>query len=229
VILLYVAVAIAPIIGIVAFLMYRERLPNWRKWDRILAATIIILLLSPIWISVGRFIVSAVVDHFTPRPLHPTYETLNKRGFYVFVLPEQEVHRRGWQQDITLWSWDIHCGLLTGDTYNPLVVTYTDSAGNNAFVIQHGPWGMIWDYSQTITKEQVPWESRWTSTGIITYRTRSAQENMRQYLYHFSDMQGWRVEIASSLSVTETLELIKALEYIGPPIETLNDPWDCKN
>jgi amino acid transporter len=229
VILLYVAVAIAPIIGIIAFLMYRKRLPNWRKWDRILAVTIIILLLSPIWISVGGFIVSEVVAHFTPRPLHPTYETLNKRGFYVFVLPEQEVHGRGWKQDITLWSWDIHCGLLTGDTYNPLVVTYTDSAGDNAFVIQHGPWGMIWDHSQNITKEQVSWESRWTSAGIITYRTRSAQENMGRYLYHFSDMKGWGVEIASSLSITETLELIKALEYIGPSIETLNDPWDCKN
>ncbi len=228
-ILLYVAVAIVSVISIIAFLIYREHLPNWHRWDGILAATIIILLLSPIWVSVSIFTVSEVVDHFTPRPLHPTHETLSGRGFYVFVLPEQEMLRRGWQQDITLWSWDIHCGVFTGDTYNPLVVTYTDGAGNSAFVIQHGPWGMVWDYSQTITKEQVLWESRWTGTGVITYRTRSAQDSMMRYLYHFSDMQGWRVEIASSLSVTETLDLIKVLEYIGPPIETLNDPWDCRS
>jgi amino acid transporter len=228
-ILLYVAVAIVLVIGIIAFLIYRERLSNWRKWDRILAVTIIMLLLSPIWVSVGRFTVSGVLDYFTPRPLHPTYEALKRRGFYVFVLPEQEMYRRDWQQDITLWSWDIHCGLLTGDTYNPLRVTYTDSAGNDVFIIQHGPWGMVWDYSKTITKEQMPWESRWSSTGIITYRTRLAQDNMWQYLYHFSDMQGWGVEIASSLPVTETLDLIKTLEYIGPPIERLNDPWDCRH
>jgi hypothetical protein len=226
---LYVVFLILSFIGLSAFLVYRERLSNWQKWGQIFAEIIIVILLSPIWFSVGRFAVSVVVDRLTPRPLHPTYEALKRRGFYVFVLPEQEAHARGWQQDITLWSWNIHCGVLTGDTYNPLVVTYRDSADNVMFVIQHGPWRMVWDYSQATNKEQVLWESKWTSTGVITYRTRPAESNMWQYLYQFSDMQGWNVEIVSSLSVTETLELIKELEYVGPPIEILNDPWDCKN
>ncbi|GEM_PF-1657032 len=226
---LYVVFLILSFIGLSAFLVYRERLSKWKIWGQVFAAIILIVLLSPIWFSVGRFAVSEVVSYLTPRPLHPTYDTLKRRGFYVFVLPEQKAHTRGWQQDITIWSWNIHCGVLTGDTYNPLVVTYRDSADNVMFVIQHGPWRMIWDYSQTTDKEQVFWESKWTSTGVITYRTRSAESNMLQHLYQFSDMQGWNVEIVSSLSVTETLELIEELEYVGPPIEILNDPWDCKN
>ena len=225
----YVVAVLLSIIGGIAFLIRRKHLSNWMKWDRWIALIIVGVLLSPIWIGAGHFIVSNVIDHFTPRPLHPTYETLKNRGFYVFVLPEQEINSRGWQQDITLWSWDVHCGVLTGDTYNPLRVTYRNGVGNRVFEIQHGPWGMIWDYSQTITKTRVTLESELSSTGSLTYRTRSAQSNITRHLYHFSDMQGWDVDIASNLSVTETLELIETLEYVGPPIETLNDPWDCKD
>jgi len=226
---LYIVFLILSFIGLSAFLVYWERLSNWQKWGQILAAIIVIILFSPIWVNVGRFVVSEAVNYLTPRPLHPTYDALKRRGFYVFVLPEQEMHARGWQQDITLNSWNIHCGVLTGDTYNPLVVTYKDDIDKPVFIIQHGPWDMIWDYSQTITKEQVSWESWWTSTNTITYRVGPAEYNIWRYIYHFSDMQGWSVAIASSLSVTETLELIKGLEYVGPPIETLNDPWDCKD
>jgi hypothetical protein len=231
VILLYVYIVflILSFVGLSAFLVYRERLSKWQKWGHVFAAIIIIILLSPIWCSVGRFAVSEVVDRLTHRPLHPTYEDLQRHGFYVFVLPTQEAHARGWQQDITLWSWNIHCGVLSGDTYNPLVVTYRDDADNDMFIIQHGPWGVIWDYSQATNREQILWESKWTSTNSITYHTQPAEYNLGRYLYQFSDMQGWNVAIVSSLSVTETLELIKELEYVGPPIEILDDPWDCKD
>ncbi len=146
---LYVVFLILSFVGLSAFLVFREQLSNWQKRGQILAAIIIVILLSPIWFSVGRFAVSEVVNRLTPRPLHPTYEALERRGFYVFVLPEREVHARGWQQDITLWSWNIHCGVLTGDTYNPLLVTYRDNSDNVIFAIQHGPWSMTWDYSDS--------------------------------------------------------------------------------
>jgi len=119
---LYVVFWILSFVGLSAFLVYRGHLPKRQKWGQIVAVIILVVLLSPIWFSVGRFAVSEVANRLTPRPLHPTYEALKGRGFYVFVLPEQEVRARGWQQDITLWSWNIHCGVLTGDTYNPLVL-----------------------------------------------------------------------------------------------------------
>ena len=228
-VLLYVVAVILSVIGGMAFLIRRKHLSHWVKLDRLITLIIISVLLSPICVGVGHFVVSEAIAYLTPRPLHPTYEVLEKQGFYVFVLPEQEVNVRGWQQDITIWSWSIHCGMLTGDTYNPLTITYRNNVGDRVFEIQHGPWDMLWDYSQIITKTQVTWESELSGPGSLTYHTRSAQSNITQYLYHFSDMQGEDVDISSNLSVTETLELIKMLEYVGPPIETLTDPWDCKS
>lgn len=225
---LYIAAIIPLVIVNVLFLIYRAHLPSRKKWEAIIFGITLCVLFSPICIAVGRFVTSEVLEYVNPKPLHPTYAQLKKHGFYIFTLPEQEMYKRNWQQDIALWSWKIHCGVLTGDTYNPLVVTYKDQDENQVFVIQHGPWSIIWDRSKAIVKEKVPWESQWNNTGEILYYTNSERSNMWRHLYDFSDMQDQRVQIVSSLPVTETLELIKALEYIGPPVETLNNPWNCR-
>lgn len=216
-------------VGGIVFLLRGKQLSNRVKWDRLIGSLIIGLLLSPACICISYIIVSNAIDRVTPRPLHPTYESLENRGFYVFVLPEEEINLRGWGQEITLWSWNSHCGVLIGDTYNPLMVTYRDEVGGRVFEIQHGPWRMIWNGSETITTTQVALESEWSSTSSLTHKTRLGQNNMIRHRYYFVDRQGWGVDIASSLSVTETLELIEMLEYVGPPVEKLNDPWDCKN
>ena len=225
---LYLPAILLAAVSSVLLLIYRSRIPGWQKWDTFIFRIAVLILFSPIYIAVGHFIISEAIVYFTPKPLHPTYTTLKKQGFYVFALPEQEVQKRNWQQDITLYSWNIHCGLLTTDTYNPLIVTYRDRDGDQVFVIQHGPWSMIWDHSKAITKEQIPWESSWSNTGKITYYTNSEQNNILRHLYYFSDMQKQGVQIVSSLSVTETLKLIETLEYIGPPVEILDNPWNCQ-
>jgi hypothetical protein len=167
-----------------------------------------------------------ILNAVTPRPLHPTYAALRKHGFYVFVLPEDETARRGWEQSIRIWSWDIHCGLLQGDTYNPLSVSYYDSDGETAFWINLGPWyAPMW--SPGLSYTEMSFESPWSSTGTLAYYTETT-ENGTYTPYYFVDMQGYPVVIGGQLPFTETLELIENLEYVGPPLETLNDPWDCR-
>jgi hypothetical protein len=225
----YAAAITTLVVAGIAFLLFGKHLPNSRRWDRLIAVAIVVVLLSLLYLSVGKIAFSTVVELWSPRPIHPTYEHLKKRGFYVFVLPDREVDARGWEQEVALWSWTAHCGVLTGDTYNPLVVTYGDDVGDTMLKIQHGPWKMVWDHTETSAETHVPWESEWSSEGRITYYTRPAPSNIARHLYRFSDMHGYDVQIAGSLSVTETLRLIRDLEYVGRAVETLNDPWGCSN
>lgn len=61
-----------------------------------------------------------------PHPLNPTYEELVHRGFYIYVLPSNEVAARKWQETVSIWSWDRHCsGVELSETANPIRVVYT--------------------------------------------------------------------------------------------------------
>jgi hypothetical protein len=185
-------------------------------------------LSSPFCLWIGNLTFPAITDLFTEKPIHPTYEQLEKRGFYIFVLPEREVQQRQWKQDIIIGSWNVHCGVLLGDTYNPLIIKYTDEKDNEVFTIQLA-WRMTWGISDATTRTQIYWESELTDKNQLIHYSRSGENEIYRNLYQFQDMQGYNVDIVSSLPVTETLNLIQQIEYIGPARETLANPWNCGN
>ncbi len=198
------------------------------RWGRLMVLVFIGVITAPCWLTISYYTLDWTIESVTPRPLHPSYASLKAHGFYVFVLPQSEIERRGWKQWVRLWSWDIHCGLLRGDTTNPLVVYYTDQLAKKVFEIWHGPWGIVWNYGLPTVQSQVESHLAWNTTGTLTYYTQTRADGSSRHLYRFEDMAGYPVEISSQLSITETLELIEQLEYVGPPSETVRDPWDCQ-
>lgn len=154
-------------------------------------------------------------------PLYPTYEELTRRGFYIYVLPESEVEQRGWLQTVSIWSWDRHCkGIELSETFNPISVTYREQEGTRPeFVITIGPWDMAWDYRKPTT--EVNLDTPWALDGTAVYYT-----NANYIRFKFQDRFGIPVQISSRLSINEIVELINQLEYIGPPPETVTNPWD---
>jgi len=196
-----------------------------RSW--IITFGVIGTLVIVVYVVLGNSMIVRIADTFTSRPLYPTYESLQAHGFYVFVIPQSEVQQRKWVQTVSIYSWTMHCGLLTVDTYNPLQIWYTDDTDKRGFEIQLGPWGMVWDHGLPTEKIEIELKSKWSSTDSLTYYTQTTSEGLPRRLYRFSDLSGYAVEIQSNLSVTETIGLIEQFEYIGPPIEKVNGPWDC--
>lgn len=220
--------ALAILLG-AAFLILKRRYRVPAKWDKIVGLTMIMVLFSPFCLWMGDVTFSSLTNHFTPKPLYPTHEELRRRGFYIFELPKETIEQRQWKQEIIIGSWNIHCGVLLGDTYNPLIIKYTDNSENEVFRIQLA-WRIIWNLYEAESRTQVDLDTEWADPKTLTYYTRPMQnDNLTRNLYHFRDLQGYGVDIVSSISVTETLGMIKQLEYIGPPIETLKDPWYCGN
>ena len=75
--------------------------------------------------------------------MHPTVSELTNRGHYVFILPDEVLHDNGWTEVISLYSWDAHCGVLLGDSFNPIRIAYEDNEANKVFVIQLA-WRLTW-------------------------------------------------------------------------------------
>ena len=187
------------------------------------------VLFSPFCLWMGNVTFTTLTSHFTPKPVYPTHEELRRRGFYIFELPRETIEQRQWKQEIIIGSWNTHCGVLLGDTYNPLIIKYKDNNEKEVFRIQLA-WRITWSIFAAESRTQVDLDTEWAEPKTLIYYTQPMQnENLDRNLYHFQDLKGYGVDIVSSLSVTETLELIKQLEYFGPPMETLKDPWYCGN
>ncbi len=164
-----------------------------------------------------------------------TYDTLKREGFYVYVLPEEDVIEYGWQQEITMRSFDRHCNGLTQDeTYNPLQVrymkTYDSTSRDNLaqsalFTVQLGPWPPPWVSGEGWTEIKI--ESEYIEGNIVWYKEWSNATNGTFFGLIFTDMFNQLVHISSWLSLTETVSLIGELNYVGPSFDTIENPWDC--
>jgi hypothetical protein len=161
-------------------------------------------------------------------PLHPKYDELISRGFYVYVLPKHEMEERGWSREISIWSWSRHCqGGEISETFNPIQIDYTGSdSGLNLMI---GPWDMYWDNRRSTTdiNLRTPWALNENAEYYII------TEDGKDYVHlRFNDRFKIPVQIVSNLSVGEVVQLINQLEYIGPPPDTVTNPWDysrCPN
>jgi hypothetical protein len=153
-------------------------------------------------------------------PLHPDYEELTQRGFYIYVLPESELEQRGWLQTVSIWSWDRHCkGFEVSETFNPISVAYRGQATQPELAITIGPWSMAWDHRKPTT--EVKLDTLWALDSTAVYYTSDDYIRLK-----FQDQFGIPVQVSSSLPITELVQLINQLEYIGPPPETVTNPWD---
>lgn len=154
-------------------------------------------------------------------PLHPSYEELTRRGFYVYVLPEEEVNDRKWTQTVTIWSWDKHCsGGEIGEVFNPIRVSYGESQGQSGLTILIGPWSMYWDNREPTTEVEL--NTLWGTDDTAAYYIVDGYVHLR-----FEDRFGFPVQVLSNIPITEVVQLVNQLEYIGPPPESVSNPWDC--
>lgn len=158
------------------------------------------------------------------RPLHPSYDELKQRGFYVYILPEREIERRKWSKTISLWSWDRHCRGIGAETFNPISIPYQGPEGITEFEIEIDPWDVVWDYNQPTTKVKLA--TPWAANGLAVYYTEEGQD-YRNYIYlRFEDRFGIPVRVTTYLPITEVVSLIDQFEYVGPLPELVTNPWD---
>lgn len=164
-----------------------------------------------------------------------SYDRLQDEGFYVYVLPEDEVAQRGWEQEIGIWSFDKHCkGLTIDETYNPLIVRYTDPIAErpneglpkqSLFEVQLGPWVPPWASGGEWVDAEL--ELEFVDGGISRYKVWPRSDGETFLGMRFTDTFEQQVFISSWLSFTETVSLINQLNYVGPPPEQVENPWDC--
>jgi hypothetical protein len=156
-------------------------------------------------------------------PLYPSYEELTQRGFYVYVLPKNEVERRQWSQTVSIWSWNKHCrGIETSETSNPIRIRYDGSQSGLTLLL--GPWSLYWDHRESTSEVEL--ETPWTIDGRAVYY--EINEDDEDYIHlRFKDRFGIPVQVLSNLPIAEVVQLINQLEYVGPSPRTVTNPWDA--
>jgi hypothetical protein len=164
-----------------------------------------------------------------------SYDRLKQEGFYVYVLPEDEIAQRGWEQEITLQSFDKHCrGLTVDETYNPLRIRYVDPSvappreglpGQSLFDIQLGPWVPPWVSGEGW--REVDLELEYADGKTASYKEWPNSTPGVFLGVAFKDIFGQPIYVGSWLPLTETVSLVNKLHYVGPPPDTVVNPWDC--
>src|SRR5687768_3912948 len=89
------------------------------------------------------YLVLALFRPFEQYDLQPTYEELERRGYYAYVVPPSIVEQYGWQEETFIWSWSRHCNADSHSRSNPLRITYFDKRDERVFRIELSPWGLI--------------------------------------------------------------------------------------
>lgn len=148
-------------------------------------------------------------------------DELSQAGFYVYVFPDAYEIQSDWRRVVKLSSFNKQCsGFFSEDTWNPIYVTYSNGS-DSAFEIRISPQDAIWDMSKTtkIISLDVDWIP--TNQGEY-YLTETNQINIKA-----KDIFGMDIIFTSNLSADTLAELIKRLEYKGPSLTTVNDPWQA--
>ncbi len=78
---------------------------------------------------------------------------------------------------------------------------------------------MTWDHRKPTTEVNV--NAQWAMDSVAVYYTTGDYTRLK-----VEDRFGIPVQIGSRLPITEVVQLLKQLEHIGPPPETVTNPWD---
>lgn len=185
-----------------------------------------IVVLLPLLLCVLVVGVNAYGPIFGPvyTNLHPTYEELNRRGYYAYVIPSSIVEKYDWREEPAIWSWSRHCNPDSHSRDNPLQVKYFDMQDNLIFRIQLSPWSLIeWDPFQPTV--QIPFDTKWAEPGTLEMFERPYKDNTKVIYLRYKDWYGTPVYVISTLPLTETLTLIYLLNYEGASLEKA-EPWE---
>lgn len=153
-------------------------------------------------------------------PLFPSYEELKQNGFYIYVLPESAMGQHHWSQSVSIWSWDHHCKSAGPSLIqNPISVVYSGQAEQPELSLRIGLGSAAWDHSRPAT--EIPLKTEWVMDGVARYYVSDGFVRLR-----FIDRFGIPVQVGSQLSIAEVVSLVDQIDYIGPPPETVENPWD---
>jgi hypothetical protein len=151
--------------------------------------------------------------------LDPTVEQLNDRGYYVYILPDEYQTDLDWTQAIHIHSFDIHCRNPVSGFFNPVRVIYKDANGTTVLTIGIAPYYALWDHG--ITTTTIPLLLGWIPDKAGEYYL--AGEGT--VTLKLQDMLGMDVVMFSILELDQLVEVINWLEYVGPDIDSVGNPW----
>jgi hypothetical protein len=160
---------------------------------------------------------------FSPTKLYPTYEELDRRGYYAYVIPPSIMEQYKWQEETFIWSWSRHCNPDSQSQMNPLTITYFDDRDERVFRIEISPWGII-DWAPFQPTVAIPFDLPWAKADTLEMFEREYQNKKFLYL-RYEDWYGTPVYVVSQLPLTDTLTLLYSLNYVGAPPERA-EPWE---
>lgn len=139
-------------------------------------------------------------------------------GYYVYVFPKDFANEAGWAVNVSMYSFDDHCK-SSEYPWNPMTIDYSNAA--DAYItitisFYNSPF-----FDERAIIEEIPLDIDWipNQTGEYYYHDSGATMMM------FSDRLGMEIVMMSSLQLEELIPLISKLEYVGPDLDSVGNPW----
>lgn len=155
-------------------------------------------------------------------------QQLTNGGYYAYVLPDSYTSAFGWQRNIRMGmgQFDWQCEGSHESNWNPVVVRYTDGSSKWLFDISIEEQDALFDDIKATDTITVPVDWIPTHMGISYPPSPSNGTRMK-----FIDSIGMEVVFSSYLKSDELINLITKLDYVGPSLTTVGNPWEkaCQN
>ena len=152
-----------------------------------------------------------------------TVQQLTDAGYYAYLLPDSYTTSLGWKRNIRMGmgQFDWQCGGSHASNWNPVVIEYHDGTGKWLFDISIEQQDALFEDSKAT--DSVAVHVAWipSHTGI-SYPNGTRMK--------FKDRIGMEVVFSSYLGSDELVNLISKLEYVGPNLKSVGNPWKnaCK-
>lgn len=147
-------------------------------------------------------------------------QQLIDEGYYAYLFPEDFAIQSGWTVNLRMHSFNYHCSKSSDVVWNPVTVVYSNSFDED-IDIRISPPNTNPFFDDNATIEEIPLTVEWIPSQIGQYYIRqSGGTTMR-----FTDRFGMDIVIISSLQHDELVLLISELEYFGPDIDSVGNPW----
>lgn len=154
--------------------------------------------------------------------LYPTIEEIIDAGFYVYVLPASFSESGNITTDYRIFSWNLHCDRAEPSReYSRMRIIYgIRGVDEHRFQINITPKDTITNHS--VEAKSVTLRSPYIPTKLGEYYI---AENGIIFV-RFKDMFGMDTYVSSSFDIGETIAMINQLEYRGPDISSVGNPWE---
>jgi hypothetical protein len=162
----------------------------------------------------------AACSNASQTDLHLTEQQLANAGYYAYVLPERYETDLHWSQDIHIYSFNVHCTpVSSSEFFNPVNISYKDEEDNPVLTVSIAPDYEVWDRRKTTTS--ITLESEWVSDKEGEYYL----TDVGTIALKFTDVLDMEVVVFSSFELGNLTEVIEQLQYMGPNIDDVGNPW----